>query len=238
MKGKLREKLSNVPIRGMRLAKSDFEQSDNTAGEETVVASYQAERPLALRAGEPFEMAVVAFESFTTDGTGGNSETFNLSNDLIDSPSVPTSFVLYEGGSVVQPDSVDYSANSFDYTDDGTNNDLYAFYATSEQAKVKVRKVSPSGIPEDLYENDAGLIARRDTGKSPLTMSFESELQPLIPTNWRLEVVLDAPYSFNWSDPNDDGATPINLLIDFPVSRASQKIEGLSKAVRADVVER
>jgi len=218
------------------LTKADFDTSAGTPDQRSEVATYKTNRPLAIDQNRVFDLSLVAYETFTTDGTAGNTETFTLSNDLVESNAIGDSLVLYENGSEVQPDSVDYGADTFDYTDDGTANDLEAYYAAGEQARLEIQKVAPNGTPETLYTGDLGMVHRKDLAKNPLRFDLDlSPFQPILPKNFRLEVHVDAPYTVAFEQ-GDTTAT--NALFDIPTLGAPSEIEGLAGVVRSDMAER
>jgi hypothetical protein len=236
------DRIKSVPTDDGTLTRRDFDFSTGTPNSRTEIASYQTDRPIAIRHQDPFDLSVLAVEEFTTDGTGGNTETFNLSNDIIDSSVVGDNLVLFEGNSEVQPDAVDLGADSFDYTDDGTGNTLTAFYAAGDQALVSIQKVAPNGTPEELFSGDIGQIHRRDQNERPLTMDLQqSPFQAVIPTDYTIEVNVDAPYTAAFkADPDDDGTEVVasNGLVDVPFAGAPSSIPELSDVVRNDMARR
>jgi len=218
------------------LTKADFDTSAGTADQRSEVASYKTNRPLAVDQDRVFDLSLVAYETFTTDGTADNTETFNLSNDLVDSNAIGNSLVLYDDGAEVAPDSVDYGNDSFDYTDSGTGSELEVYYAAGEQARLEIQKVAPNGTPETLFTADLGMIHRRDFGKNPLRFDLDlSPFQPILPKNFELEVYVDAPYTVAFTE-GDTTAT--NALFDIPTLGAPSEIEGLASVVRSDMAER
>lgn len=233
------EVLSQIPTATNRLSTSDFETSDSVAGERSRIATKLFRTAVAVQEGTTFDVDLVAYESFTTNATAGDTETFNLSNNLIDAASVADTFVLYENGTEVQPDSVDYSNDSFTYTDDATGNNLHVFYTAGDQAHVEVRKTAPNGTYEILEEGDVGLINRRDQNKSPLEFDFDHPLQGVIPTDWRLDVYVDGPYTIDWGiDTDGDGedeAVASNQLLSVPIERSDRDIPDWAADVVAQV---
>lgn len=217
--------LDKIPSTRDTLATGEFTQEDGVPNERTTVAKTQFDRATAVQEGQ-YDLDLVAYESFSTNGTAGDTETFALGHDLIDADSVAEDFILYEAGTRATADSVDYAANSFTYTDDGTNNTLHVFYVASDQAHVEVRKVAPNGTYEVLDEADVGLINQRNQNKDPLEFEFDHQLQGVLPANWTLEVVVDAPYTVSWGvDTDGDGtdeAEPLNQMIHAPIRRTRQ----------------
>jgi hypothetical protein len=230
--------LAAVPAEEQRLRRSDFDLTNGSTGSKVEVASYQAKVPLALRE-EAMRLVLVTEEDFTTDGTADNTETFNLSNNIIQTGNT-ADLVLYEGGSRVQPDSIDYGANSFDYTDDGTNNNLHAFYVFRNPVQVSVEKEAPSaqgGVSEVMYDDATSVLHERNQNKEPPVPSFTSPLQPVVPVDWKLKVYADGPTAVEWDEGTDD-TTGTNALLRMPVNRAQRNVSGLARAVKQDIVGR
>lgn len=232
------QKISAIPTQRGTLRRGDFDAAAHSGGSgETTILTKRARQPFALRNGARYRVVPVARESFTTDGSG-SSQTFTLANDLIESE-VSEDLVLFADDSQTDPDSVDYAADSFDYTDDGTTQDLDVFYVTATQAQLKLRKVAPSGSnSETLIEHDAALINRRDPNRDPLEFQLnDSPLQGTVPKDWRLEWTIDGPFSAGF-DPDTD-PVPINFLVSVPINRAQvAEVDGLASAVSADTSDR
>lgn len=236
------DRLENTPATRDRLTKADFTFYTGTANDRSKIADFKLNRLVAVREGVSFDLSITAVETFTTDGTASNTETFNLSNDIVDSEAVADSLILYEGNSEVSADSVDYANNTFDYTDDGTANTLTAFYTSGDQARVEVEKASPNGVSETLFAGDVGTIHRRDQNRDPLTFDFNlGPLQPVAPGDFTIEVYVDAPYqaAFTYDATGDSTNTPAtNSLLDIPIKGARGPVSGVAKAVRMEAAER
>jgi hypothetical protein len=138
-----------VPAQNDRLARDDFDLAANTPGEESVIAEFRTQRPLYVREGKTQDLALVAYQQETTDGTADNTETFALDHSVIQSDATPENVVLYEKGQKVQPDAVDYDNDTIDYTDDGTDNRPHTYYTTDAQSALRLKKAAPNTV-EDL----------------------------------------------------------------------------------------
>lgn len=236
--------LKNTPARPGSLTPKTFaqegERSAATTSSRTRIAKLKAKAPLMVRGEERFELTVPAYESFTTDGTAGNTETFTLSHDLIQTPNTEN-IVVWEGGTYVGNEAalgaVDYTNNTFDYTDDGTSNTLHVWYVTSNSAEFEVQKVSSNGnVNQSLYAENLRLIHRTNLSEQPEDPDVEkTPLNPAIATDMEVEVYIDAPFTFRWTDPNGDGAEPTNLVFSFPVNHAKRQVPGLADAVSTDM---
>lgn len=215
----------------------DFETAVNQTGTDSEILSLQAETVLALRDGADLKVSIPAYESYTTDGTGGNTETFNLSHDLVDSPNTE-SLVLYENGNRVSPDSIDYANNTIDYTDDGTGNTLHVYYVAGDAATVSLEKVSPGGKTsqaEDLKTFNAGRANRQDQQEDPITLSFSgSWLERFLATDMVLSAKIDAPYTVRFRE-DTDGTEATNALFHTTATQGASDAPGLLAAINEDM---
>jgi len=227
----IQQALASVPRAKQKLSGSQMNLSTNTVGDPSVVAEYQVARPVGLRDGQPYEVDIPAYQSFTSDGTGGDSETFTLAHDLVDAESVPNDVVVFvEGTGYVNPDAVDYSNNTVDVTDPNANNPVHIWSMAGDQARLVVRKTSPKGVPEDVDEDDMGLKNLRNQHKDPLRFDFDQPYAGVVPTDWTIEIRIDAPYSVSWSEAGG-AAEPTNARISIPIFRARDDIPGLGSFI-------
>lgn len=238
------DELTEVGTQPQRLKRQDFTLTDGTANQRSKIASYQPDLPLALRDDAPIRLAIVAGEEFTTDGTADNTETFSLANNIVDTPNT-TALVLFDDGARVQPDSVDYSADSFDYTDSGTGSTMHAFYVARNPGQIEVEKTAPtssSGMNEKVFDDVTSILAERNQNKDSLMFEFDgSPLEPVVPARWTIDVYVDVPYAVRWDDDNlttTNGDTALNAIVSMPVRRAERNIEDLGQAVKRDIIER
>lgn len=233
------DELREIETEPTTLSRANFDGAPYAAGsDETAILEYKTDQPFALRNGARYRIVPVVRETFTTDGTGGNTETFNLGSDLIESD-VSDDLVLYDDGTQVSPDSIDYAADSFDYTDADTGSDLTVYYVAQTQANLKLKKVGPGGSNgETLVRHDAGLLNRRDPNRDPLSFEMDaSPLQAVVPKDYTLKWTIDGSYSAGW-DPDTD-PEPVNLIVSMPINRAQvEQVDGLASAVAVDSSER
>lgn len=234
------QRLNEVEVSNDRLNQSDMKLSSGSQGQLTRIASYQAQRPVAARNGKRVNLALTAYESKSTDGTG--VQTINLTHDLVESGATAEDLVIYDdSGNRDQPVSIDYAGDSFDYDDGGAATTIHVFYAAGDQARLVIRKVAPGGTQDDLLTTDVGLLHKRDQQKQGVTFEFmRSILEGVIPTDWTLEVYVDAPYVTRWEAETGDGTTvtAANALLSIPVRRSAEEIEELGRAARHDIAER
>lgn len=231
--------LNETPRASQKLKRANFDLSNAVANQRSKIAEYKAELPLAVRQA-PMRLMFVTHESFTTDGTAGNTETFSLANNLIDTSNT-TDLVLYEGAARVQPDSIDHAADSFDYTDDGTSNTLHAYYVPRDPVQVEVEKQAPAGqgnIGEVIYDDATSVLHERNQHKEPPTPSFAaSPLQGVVPKDWTIEVYADGPVALEW-DEDTDGTAATNAILTIPINRYESNVQGLGRAVKQDILDR
>ncbi|PSQ06126.1 hypothetical protein BRC97_07035 [Halobacteriales archaeon QS_6_71_20] len=215
----------------------DFETATNQTGTDSEILSLQAETVLALRDGAELMVSIPAYETYTTDGTAGNSETVNLSHDLVDSPNTQ-SVVLYENGKRVSPDSIDYANDSINYTDNSTGNTLHIYYIVGDAATLTVEKVSPGGKTsqaEELKTLNAGRANRQDQQEDPITFSFGgSWLERYLATDMVLRVSIDAPYTVRFRE-GTDGTEATNALFHTTVTQGATDAQGLLAAINDDM---
>ncbi len=217
---------------------ADFETSPGSNGSRTKIAEYQTDRPLALRNGAPVTPAIMAYEEFTADGA--SPETFDLSHNPVESGATSDNVVVYVNDSEVQPDSVDYEADtiSVDTTADDT---VGVFYASGRQARVEIQKTAPNGTHETLWSGDVKLIHLRNHAKDPITLELTASFwESIIPTDWKLEIFVNAPYIARFAkDVGGDGTEEraTNALLSIPYLGGTGEIEGLRRKVRIDAAE-
>jgi len=225
------------------VSRRDMTLRAGTPDDDSVVAEIKTGRPIQLRDDPDANLRLVlpAHEHFTTNGTADEAETFALGHNLIESPTTQD-FLLWEDGSVVQPDSVDYDDNSFNYTSSGTNTDLDVFYVARNPASVEIRKSAPGAggkVNQTLKEAQTAILHTRDQAQQEITFGFDrTPLQPYLPRKFRLQVVVNAPYSVAFEAPERANGTPRahNALLSLPRYQTEERIEGLGAAVKQDMI--
>lgn len=233
--------LADQPGNNQKLGKRDFDLTNGAAGERSLVASVKAEVPFRIRGGVPGRLAFATAEEFTTDGTADDTETFNLSSTIVESPNT-TSFVLFDDGQRVNADAVDYGANSFDYTDPEGGSTLTAFYVARDPGPVVIEKEAPktqSSVTEEVYEDITAAIHERDQNKEPVVFEFDKPMAGVVPKNWRLNIYVDAPAAVAWNDAglaNPQGAVAPNPIINLPIRQYERSVDGLADGVVASAL--
>lgn len=231
---------------GMSLSMRDFDLTNGVGtNKRTEIASFRANTPLVLNEAQPLMLALTAYDGFTTDGTAGNQETFNLSHDIVDTPNTEN-FILFEGANRVNPDGVDYANDSFSYTDAGSDSALHAYYVPSDATDIEIVKRAPSSegrIEQRVYDASTALLHRTNLFKDGEGYDPHDSSNPLkhvVPAKWNLVVYAKGDYAVTWDDSEDeangsDGTSAENALFSLPVAQLSERIDGLSGAVRADI---
>ncbi|WP_162991587.1 hypothetical protein [Halostella salina] len=211
----------------------------NTTGEMSVIMTLQVERAVALR-DDPdadLQLALTTSEMFTTSGNG-SQETFNLQHAIAETPSTEALVLYSVAGDTperVQADSVDYSADSFTYTDSGTAEDLVAYYVPRTPAEVEIRKVVSDGrvnIRQKLWAQNTAILHTRDQIEQSLNFDVSgSDMERYIPRKSTIEIAVKAPYRVILA--TTDTEAP-NALVSLPKFQTEQRVEGLLPAVKED----
>lgn len=182
----------------------------NTTGEFSNII--EIEVPSGYRYEFPTGHSVEAFvynHEVTTASSGATDEEQTLSNNLVDSPAMrsvpaagseseivgPHDLVVWddEEGSQVDVDAVDYTANTFDYSDSGAaESDLQVWYLWGDSAQVEFRNYSAT---EESYDKElirsmrhfhsANTLNRNGyiTFQSPFTLMEKEKLAVSIKTD-------------------------------------------------------
>ena len=231
--------LRNMQGTPARLKRDDFDLGSAESGSRSLIASFQAPNPLVLRQDRPLRLAIPAFETFTSAGQAG-AQTFELSHDLLESPQ-SRDLLVFADGSKVSPGSVDYGANSFEYTDGGNAQDLAAYYISGADCPLEIEKQAPSthgSVSERIFEEPMELMHQRDQDEEPRHFEIgETELMRVVPKDWRVNVYADPEYEINFAD-DATGTRARNAIISLPYVQGSQDLEGLARAVAHDIINR
>jgi hypothetical protein len=235
------KQLKQMPGNPDRLERDEFELSNAEAGSRSLIASYKAPKPLVLRQDRPVRVIITALDLDQAAGDG-SEQTFSLSNNIIEAPN-STDLVLYaDGQRVPQGDvSVDYANNSYTYTDDGSAQELAAYYIARDPVEFQIEKEAPrsqGGVNEIIFDEPTSLLHTRDQNEQPRHFNVgESPLHPVVPEKWKVNVYADGPYAAAFDDDRND-TTAVNAILSLPYKQGRGSIDGLGKAVAHDIVER
>jgi len=233
--------LRQVATTKKRLTRSDFTLTNGTSGERSEVAVWEAPSPVVLREAANIRLVVVTVEEFQTAGNG-NQGTFNLSNDII-SQNNTADLVLYSDGSLANEDSIDFSNNSFKYTDGGNQERLHAHYVCGDPGILEIEKVAPrskGGISDVVYDDATTLLHNRDQNNEPPSFDFDRPEEKVVPRKWELRLFADiSAHPVEWDDSSEDNSqstTATNAILHLPIKVASRDVAGLSDVVKRDII--
>jgi len=242
MSSDLTKRLRQTPATNQRLKKDEFALTDGAANQRSLIAEYQVPSPTVLRRQTPIRFAVTTVEEFETDGSG-SQQTFGLSNDVIETPNT-VSVALYEAGSRVRPDSVDYSSNEITYTGSGSEEYLHAHYVARDPAQIEIQRQAPKSqgsISDVVFDDPTSLLHVRDQNEDPPTFDGRSLLDYTVPKNWKLQIYANSPYPVQWDDSgesNSQGTVATNAIVSLPVRRADSDVQGLSRATKRHIIRK
>lgn len=230
---KVLQRLDKVNRRSDELSPGDFVTSAGSQGRQAVVAELTADSPVAISDG-PIKLAVPAYESFESAGDG-SEQTFSLSAGVTESPDTQDAVVWF-GGSYEGVPAIDYDANEITVTGPGAVETVHVFHISPKPATVEIRKESPNGNhKEPLYEGNAALLHQTNQSEQPdvlrLNAGDRTPLKRFVATNMTLQVTVDAPYVVRFEDPDGDGASATNALLQIEAQRGDRTVPGLTALV-------
>lgn len=219
------------------------ETQANTTGEESRIVRHRVDTVVRLRQGRrhPFRVSLPTYEALgPTDGTADNTETFNLSRSVIQSPNTEDVVVWLDGDYYGQPDAVDYANDTIDVADAGTGSTVHVYYMVDSPATLTVRKVTPGGdTKEPLYEKNLMTVHQKNQNEDPEYFSLTaSEWQEFVASDMTLDVFVQAPYPIQFTDDNGDGTEPTNALLHMPVEEGQDTVAGLQAQIKQDMGSR
>lgn len=241
MAGNIMQRLASAPASRGKLRKRDFDLTNGTAGERTLLAEHKAQTPTFVRPSRGARLAFATIEEFQAPGDGSQT-TYDLSYDLIETPNTDN-IVLFEAGNVVQPDSVDYAADTFTYTGPGSAEYLHAAYVPRDGALVEIERQAPraqGGVTDVILDEPTSLLHPQDQNQEPPEFHGMHPLDYAVPKNWKVQIYANGPVPFEWDDSsesNPQGATARNAVVSIPVRRAQSDVQGLSRAVKRHIID-
>jgi len=230
------QRLRQVPASRQKLRKDDFDLTNGSANERSLIAEHKAKTPTFFRPDRGGRLAFATVEEFQTPGDGTQT-TYNLSNDLIQTPNTDN-LVLYEAGSVVQPDSIDYSGDTFTYTGPGAAEYLHAAYVPRDPVLIEIERQAPraqGGVTDVILDEPTSLLHSQDQNQEPPEFQGTHPLDFAVPKNWKVQIYAKGPVPFEWDDgaeSNSQGAVASNSVVSLPVRRANSDVPWLSQAVK------
>jgi len=235
-------RLKNTPNqRKPAITPGDFEQTANTTGELSRVLRFRPNTPHAIRGGKhnPFYFALPAYESFNSDTTADNAETFTLSHSVVDTPNTQAVLVWLDGTRYGKPDSVDYGTNEITVTDsDATTSTVHVYYISDAPAEVSIEKrvAGANSATAQLWSGVVPSLHNADQSKGqPPHFRFGTDvLERFIAADMTLDVKVKAPYTVKFRE-DTDGTQADNALFNIPANEAQDTVPGLKQAIKASM---
>jgi len=202
------------------LERPDFQMFSNQANQWSKIAEIKVPFGQAYKIlPEPLEIYLPRKNTHTSDATAGNAETFNLDYDLIDSPNLGDdkgALWLYDDGTLVAVDSLDYVNNRYTYTDPATGSTLES-YGIFAEGTVRIRGYSPNkGRHITLFERLLRMLHGGDIVKTPPVVKAVYP-RDILPEDFRLTVELKSSAVVVSSAA--DLAEARNYVIKIPIER-------------------
>lgn len=215
---------------------SEMETSVNSQGQRSRIARYRADAALKLRGDKTFWLAIPAYQSFTTDGTADNTETFNLSHSVTDTPATQSVVVWLDGDYYGSPDAVDYDADTIDVTDAGTGSTVHVYYISDAPCTLEVRKAVPDSSTRSsqrLYRSNVGLVhGTRQAEQGESLNVGGAPLKGFVAADMTIDVYAKAPYTIRFEDPDGDNTEPTNAMVNLPTIEGRGEVPGLKSAIK------
>lgn len=236
----LMNRLADARRQPGHITPDEMDKSVNSQGQRSRIGRYRATTAHMLREGRqnPLKIAVPAYESFTTNATADDTETFNLAHSVTDTPVTQPVVVWLDGTYYGTPDAVDFDADTIDVTDSGTASNVHVYYISDAAASLEIRKAASNADTgsQRVYTGNLGLIHEAPQIEQPEYLRLnQTPLHPWIGTDMTVDVYLDAPYTVRWTDNDGDGTEPTNALLHVPAMIGQSEISGLTSAVGADM---
>lgn len=246
MAANVAQRLRDTPAQHNHITPTTFRDDGktpvNATGERSKIAELTLDTPLRLKSGRrsPFRVAIPAYEKLgPTDGTTDNSETFNLSHSIVDSPVTQDAVVYLDGNLYGAPDSIDYANDSIDVTDPNTASDVYVFYISDAAATLSLYKAIPNSETSNsqrLWKNQLARLHEQEQSKQPEFFTFsDRSWKPYLASDMKLRVYIDAPYEVRFEDPDGHGNTATNILLNIPTEQAQRTVPGLISTIKASM---
>jgi len=235
----INQRLKETPRRKRNLDPRAFDWNVNQNGVRSRVARLRADvahKILGRASGESLELALPAYESFTTDGSAGDQESFALSHGVIESPNTDPVVVWLDGDYYGSPDNDNYaSTGSISVTDSGTNSTVHVFYIPNKAGTVEIEKAvdGSTSKSQNLKTVSVKNIHRKNLSEEGVYFEFNGPrtFESFIAGDMTLDVYADVPYIVRYEDPDGDGSTATNALLNFSTLQAQDTVSGFKAAV-------
>lgn len=244
-----------------KLSASDFTQTNGDANQRSLVAQFEAPKPFEFRE-QGFRLMLPYHEAFYHDGATGLAEqTYSLSYNAVDTPSVISSEVYADSTKLTEGSTVD-SPGTDEYTIDyGTTTDAlvidhasdvtaHVFYFPEDGGRLEIEKEAPGSmgsVSQVIYDDITTDLFTRNQNRNPPSFVFNrSEYEGVVPQDWDVSIYVDAPYGVDWDDSDTDttgsmtvaGVSPSIAVIDLPIEMGGANVENLGREVAQDIGNR
>jgi len=225
----------------LTLSDTAVSTSENITGEKSQIIDIRVPKGerWIVPGNEGLEMFLMVHEQFTTDGSGGSDETFNLSNDLANSPVVSDAddsqssagaevdangaadLVVYDEGVQKAVVSVDYDGDSFDYADADTDSTLDVYYLWGDSSQIEGRKydkvLESYSVP---FASTAARMHRANVYDDKQKQTFQNQVTLQEKEHLRFVVTTDVDLA-NWAayDGGGPNSTTSYSRVAIPVIR-------------------
>ena len=227
------DELAAVPRRPGQLSPDDFEQDVNEVGSQSTILTRTADAVFALRDGRdhPLKLAIPAYETFQTDGTAGNTETFALSQSITQCPDTQDAAIWLDGSFYGSPDAIDYANDTFDVTDGGTGSTVHVYHISDEAATLKFYRRWPGGNTRDpVFTANLALVHQTNQSEQAEALSLD-DLERFVATDMEFVVTVNAPYTIRFSE-DSDGTEAVNALTQIETLEGQDDVEGLGGVLK------
>lgn len=235
------QRLRQTDRRPSHIVPDDMETTVTSQGQRSRLGRYRADTAVMLRGGKPFRIAVPAYYGDTTDGSAGDTETFNLPHSVVDTPATQSVVVWLDGDYYGAPDAVDFDADTIDVTDPSTNSNLHVYYISDAPATLEIRKAVPDSTTSSsqrVYQANTGLVHGTQQTEQPERLSVGgSPLHGFVASDMTVDAYIKAPYTVRWTDPDGDGTEPTNAMLNLPIMEGRAEVSGLKAAIKAEMGE-
>lgn len=239
----LMKTLQSIPTKGRNIGRTDFTWTPYTSadtGSTQTVATYSLPRAFALRDDVPIRIALPRYEQITDSSANSSADSISVSGDLIQTPAGDDVSYWADGSFQGVPGTIDYGADTFDHTDGGSSEELDVWYFTPAAGDVEMYKVAPSTggrLEQRVFTGNTAIMNQRDQADQPVNMEVSNTpLHRFVPEDWELRIEVNLPYPIRNDDDGSRGAEAYSMLVDIPVHKQSQRVNGLSEAVKNDIV--
>ena len=234
MSAAVRRALAQMPTRSDELTPDAFAHEQGTAGKWSSIGTLQADLPFAVQDGN-IKLAIPCYESFVTDGTQNNAETFDLAHPIVESPDTLDAVAYASDSYLGAPSAIDYTAGTVEYADPGTNRDLHVFYITSAPATFELEKQSKNQNAQEVLKTlSLGLVHRTDQNEQPEHIRLRDGLTRFLAEDMTLHLRVKAPYVAALSVVDSASGTRVdatNAVTQIGVTRGTDNVAGLNEAI-------